>query len=145
MSNQQNIALVKKLYDELYTKGNIAAAEQLFATDVKLIDSSAPNFRGGLTGLKERETMFKKAFPDKNSKIDDIFSTEDRVVVRWTTTGTHKGSLQNIAPTGKSVKVSGISVYRIVNGKITEISQAWDRLGLLEQIGVVEPATALHR
>lgn len=145
MNAQQNITLVKKLFDEYYTKGNLSIADQIFTNDVKLVDDSTPNFKGGLSGLKQRETMYKTAFPNKTLKIDDILATEDKVVVRWTAQGTHKGDLQDIPPTGKNFKIHGISIYTMSNGKISSINQVWDRLGLLEQIGVVEPAEALHQ
>lgn len=145
MAAQDNIMLTRRLFDELFTKGNLKVADELVATNVKMLDPAAPNFKGGLNEFKERETMYLKAFPNKVMKIDDIFSSEDRVVVRWTATGVHKGDLQGIAPSNKNVKVAGISIYRFNNGKIIEISQMWDRLGLLEQIGEVEPALALHR
>jgi len=144
MNIQQNINLVKKLFDEYYTKGNIALADQVFTVDVKLIDSSIPNFKGGLSSLKQRETMYKTAFPNKTVKIDDVFAVDDKVVVRWTAQGTHKGELQDIAPTGKNFKIWGITIYTFSNDKISTIHNVWDRLGLLEQIGVIEPAEALH-
>lgn len=145
MAIQDNITLTRRLFDELFTKNNLKAADEVIATNVKLLDPAAPNFKGGLNEFKERESVFIKAFPNKTAKIDDIFGTEDRVVFRWTCTGVHKGDLQGIAPTNKNFKISGISIYRFNNGKITEIIQMWDRLGLLEQIGEVEPTLALHR
>jgi steroid delta-isomerase-like uncharacterized protein len=145
MTAQQNISLVRKLFDEIYTKNNITLADQIFSENVKLNDPAAPNFKKGLMGLKEREAMYKTAFPDKKLTIDDIVGTEDSVCVRWTFQGTHKGDLQGIPATGKSIKIVGISLYRISNGKISEINQVWDRLSLLEQIGEIEPALALHR
>lgn len=143
---QQNLNLVKKLFDELYSKGNFSFADEVFANDLKVNDAAIPNFRGGLNAYKERERMYKAAFPNKVAKIDDIMATEDgRVIVRWTVHGTHKGELQDIPASGKPIKVQGISIYRFANGKIIEISQVWDRLGLLEQVGVVEPSMALHQ
>jgi steroid delta-isomerase-like uncharacterized protein len=145
MVSQQNSTLVKRIYDEIYQNDNLSVADEIFTPDMKLIDPAAPNFRGGLSAWKERETMYKRAFPNKMIKIDDMFASEDRVVVYWTAQGTHKGPLQDVAPTGKGIRISGISIYYITNGKISKIIQNWDRLGLLEQIGVIEPAAALHQ
>lgn len=145
MASQQNISLVKRLFDEFFNKGNASIADQFFTNDVKLNDPAAAHFRGGLQGYKELENIYRQAFPNKNTKIDDIFATEDRVIVRWTTQGTQKGDLEGIAPTGKNCKICGISIYKFMNGKISEIYQSWDRLGLLEQIGAVEQTAALHR
>lgn len=143
--SQQNIELVKKLFTELYSKNNLSIIDQMFSPNVKLNDPAVPHFQGGTAALRELENNYKNAFPNRNCKIDEIFAVEDRVVVRWTCQGTQKGELHDIAPTGKNIKVMGISIYHISNGKITEISQSWDRLSLLEQLGVIEPSLALHR
>ena len=147
MNKQQNINLVKKLYDEVYTKGNINLMDQIFTSDVKLHDPASPSFKGGLAALKERETMYKKAFPTKSFKLEDVLATEDnRVIVLWTCQGVQKGDLQDIPATGKNCKVTGSSIYTIKNDKITDINQNWDRLSLLEQLGVIEEQIhALHK
>lgn len=144
MNPQQNISMVRALFDEVYTKGNISICDQILANEVRVNDPAAPNFRGGIDAFKEREAVYRLAFPNKVTRIDDIFATEDRVVVRWTAQATHTGPLQDILPTEKNVKVSGISVFNLVNGKIQEIFQSWDRLGLLEQLGAILPLVALH-
>jgi len=143
MSNLQNIALVRKLYEEFYSKNNPSIADQFFTVDVKMNDPATPNIKG-LAQVRETEIMYRKAFPNKTLKINEIFGTEDRVAVYWTAEGVQKGNLQGISPTGKNCTVTGISIFRITNGKISEIIQNWERLSLLEQLGVVEPLEALH-
>lgn len=143
-NSQQNVTLVRRLYDDVFTKGNLSALDELLASNVRLMDPALPKIKEGLQSFKNAESVYNKAFPGKRVKIDDIFATDDRVVVRWTAEGTHKGSLQGIEPTNRSFKITGISIYRLANGKITEINQQFDRLGLLEQLGEVQPAVALH-
>lgn len=147
MDTQQNIKLVNRFFDEVLMKGNLELIDQLFASDVQLHDPAAPNFKGGLAAFREKEVMYKKAFPNRNIKINDIHVLdENRVVVQWTCQGTHKGELQDIPATNKNFKITGISIYTIKNNKISEINQNWDRLGLLEQLGAIEQhAMALHR
>ncbi|MEO7352505.1 MAG: ester cyclase [Marmoricola sp.] len=70
-------------------------------------------------------------------EIDEIFSAGDRVVVRWTGTGTHSHELNGIPPTGKSISVDAISIHQVVENKVAESWQVWDTLGLLQQIGAV--------
>lgn len=142
--SSQNINLVRRLFDEVYTKGNFALLDELMAPNIKLYDPARPQHREGLQAFKEVERIYKQAFPTKKLKIDDIFASEDKVVARWTCQGTHKGELEGISPTNRDFKISGITIYRFTNGKIVEIWQTWDRLGLLEQLGEIEPATALH-
>ena len=69
--------------------------------------------------------------------IEEIFSTEDRVVVRWTGSGTHVGEVNGIPPSGKPIKVDAISIFRMRDGKIAEMWEVWDTLTFLQQIGAV--------
>ena len=74
---------------------------------------------------------------DGHWNIEDIFSTDDKVVVRWTGSGTHVGELNGIPPTGKAIRVDAISIHRMRDGKIAETWEVWDTLGFLQQIGVI--------
>src|ERR1700733_8903814 len=122
MNKQQNTNLVKKLFDEVFTKGNIALMDQLFTNDVKMHDPAAPNLKGGLAALKEKENMYKKAFPNKQLKIEELLATEDnRVVVLWSCQGVQKGEFQGLPSSGKNFRISGISIYTFKNDKISDI------------------------
>lgn len=140
---QQNLSLIRRLFDEVYNKGNIAALDSLAANNIRINDPAAHR-KEGLHAYKEMETLYCKAFPNKKVTLDDLISSEDKVTVRWTCKGSHTGDLQEIAATNRSFQISGISIYRITNNKISEIWQSWDRLGLLEQLGEIQPAHALH-
>lgn len=144
MDSQKNIELTRRLFDEVYSKGNLSACDNLLAPNIKLHDPARPHQREGLAAFKELEKTYTQAFPNKKAKIDEIWAAEDKVIARWTCQGVHKGELEGIAPTNQEFKITGISIYRYNNGKITEIWQNWDRLGLLEQIGEIQPAHALH-
>ena len=74
---------------------------------------------------------------DGHWHIEEIFSAGDRVVVRWTGSGTHVADMNGIPPTGRSVTVDAISIHRLSGGKIAETWEVWDTLGFLQQIGVV--------
>lgn len=143
MGNQQNLTLTKRLFEEVFTKGNLKVADELISSSIKLHDP-AINHKDGLKAFKEQQTIYSTAFPDKKVRIEDIFTADDRVIVRWSVQATHKGELQGIAPTNKQINITGIAIYRFANGKVTEMWQNWDRLALLEQIGELERATALH-
>jgi predicted ester cyclase len=58
-------------------------------------------------------------------------------VIRWSSTGTHNGVFMGIPPTGKPTTVTGIDIFRIAGGKLVELWQNWDQLGLLQQIGAI--------
>jgi predicted ester cyclase len=70
-----------------------------------------------------------------NMKVEDAFGTADKVVVRWSGKMTHSGDGLGMRATGKPVRLSGISIARIIDGKIVEGWDHWDQLGMLEQIG----------
>jgi steroid delta-isomerase-like uncharacterized protein len=70
-------------------------------------------------------------------EINDIFSSGDKVVARWTGSGQHVAELNGIPPTGKKIEVSAISIHRMQDGKIAETWEVWDTLGFLQQLGVV--------
>ena len=74
--------------------------------------------------------------------IEDLISEGDTVMARWSCHGTHKGDLNGIAPTGKPFTISGVSIARFVNGKMSEGHVNWDALGLMQQLGVVPQLAA---
>lgn len=142
MNNQLLINPVRKLFDEVYSKGNIAICDELVANNVQIHDPAGVNQKPGLAGMKEREAMYRRAFPNLKVKIDEIMVADDKVIVRYTGHGTHKGEYEGMRPTNKEFRVTGIAIYKLVNGKISEMWVSWDRLGLLEQIGEIHHAHA---
>ncbi len=80
---------------------------------------------------------FRAAFPDSNVQVEEEIAKGDKAVIRWTFSGTHQGPLLGISATGKKIKWTGITIYRIVEGKIMEEKGEEDFLGFLRQIGVV--------
>jgi predicted ester cyclase len=73
---------------------------------------------------------------------EDMVAEGDKLAVRWTVQGSHLGELLGIPPTGKPVRFSGISIYRLAAGKIAEQWEQWDRLPLLQQLGVLPTPAA---
>jgi steroid delta-isomerase-like uncharacterized protein len=143
MNNQEQQKIVRTLFEEVFTAGNLNVCDQFFDENLQFFDPSAPNFRGGLQGFKERELGYQKAFPNKKCHIDELLFADDKVIVRWSVQGTHGGDLPGIPKTGKKIQVSGIMILKFKNEKIIEIRQIWDQLGLLEQLGQVQPQLAL--
>jgi steroid delta-isomerase-like uncharacterized protein len=90
----------------------------------------------GPQGMADTVAVYQTAV-DGHWNIEEIFSTDDRVVVRWTGSGTHVAELNGIPPTGKKISVDAISVHRMEGGKIAETWEVWDTLGFLQQLGVV--------
>jgi steroid delta-isomerase-like uncharacterized protein len=135
--SEQNKTNVRRLFEEVWNKGNVSVADELFATTYTHHDSSTPDVGRGPDSEKKRVTLYRNAFPDLRLTIDDMIAEGETVVARWSCRGTHKGELNGIAPTGKQVNITGVSIARFTNGKMFEGYVNWDALGLMQQLGVV--------
>ena len=78
---------------------------------------------------------FYGAFPDLTHSVEDLLAAGDRVVLRMTAGGTHRGNFQGVAATYRSVEFGTIAIYRIVGSSIAEFWEQADLLGLMKQIG----------
>jgi steroid delta-isomerase-like uncharacterized protein len=132
-----NKNVVRRLFEEVWNKGNLPVADELFEQNYSHHDSSTPEFGRGSESEKKRVTLYRTAFPDVRLTVEDIIAEGETVTARWSCKGTHKGDLRGIAPTGKQFTISGISVARFTNGKMVEGWVNWDALGLMQQLGVV--------
>ena len=133
-----NKALVRRFYEEI-DKGNIGALDELVAEDY--IDHSPPPFPGlasGREGLKQAFRMFEHATPGSHH-IEEQIAEGDKVVTRMTSTGKHEGDLPGAPRTGNELKMTSITIHRIVGGRLVEKWSEKDVLGFLHQIGVLPP------
>ena len=135
--SEQNKAIVRRLFEELWNKGNLSVADQLFSPNYAHHDPSTPDFGRGPESERKRATLYRTAFPDLHLTIEDIIAEDETVMARWSCRGTHKGDLSGIAPTGKQVTISGVSIARFSGSKMAEGWINWDALGLMQQLGVV--------
>jgi predicted ester cyclase len=94
-------------------------------------------FGPSLSEFKEMMVGFKSAFPDATFVIEDMFSKGDKVVDRYTISGTHIHPFRGVLPTQKRVSISGISIVRVSKGRISERSGVIDELTLMRQLGVL--------
>jgi steroid delta-isomerase-like uncharacterized protein len=135
--SEQNKTIVRRLFDELWNKGNLPVADELIAPTYTHHDTSTPDVGRGPESEKKRVTLYRTAFADMRLTIEDLIAEGETVVARWTCRGAHKGDLNGIAPTGKQIAISGVSVVRFTGGKMVEGWINWDALGLMQQLGVV--------
>jgi len=135
--SEQNKTIVRRLFEEVWNKGNQVVVDELFAPTYSHHDPSSPDLGQGPQSEKRRVTLYRTAFPDLHFKVEDVIAEGETVVARYSARGTHKGDLNGIAPTGKQINVTGMSVTRFANGKITEGWVNWDALSLMQQLGVV--------
>ena len=138
MLSDTNKTLSRRLFEEVWNKGNLAVLNELIANDhVNSGPGTLPGLPTGPEGAKQFVMMYRNAFPDTHFTIDEQIAEADKVVTRWTASGTHKGELVGIPATGKSSTVTGINVDRIVNGKIVESWGIFDQFGMMQQLGVI--------
>jgi predicted ester cyclase len=138
MSTEENKANARRVFEEVFNKGNLSVVDELIATNYVGHAPGMPDFKGP-EGFKQYATMNRTAFPDLRMTTEDTVAEGDKVVNRWTARGTHKGDLMGIAPTGKQVTMTGMVITRYVGGKQVEAWVLSDMLGMLQQLGVVPP------
>lgn len=136
MSLEENKALVRRFYDEVWNKGNFDVADDIFAEDYVRHDLRPGAGLPGPAGQKKIAADFRAAFPDVRNALDFIVAEGDLVVARWITTGTHTGPWGAVAPTGKSARFAGVNIFRIRAGRVVELWNHRDDLGLMLQLGV---------
>ena len=135
--SEGNKNVVRRLFEEVWNKGNLQVTDELSTPNYAHHDASTPDVGRGPESEKKRATLYRTAFPDLRLTVEDIIAEGETVVARWSCRGTHKGDLNGIAPTGKRVNITGISIARLTNGKMSEGFVNWDALSLMQQLGVV--------
>lgn len=140
---EDNRAILRRIVNEVINRGNLALADTLFAMEYIYHGPGGLELRGP-DGFKQLLNVYRSAFPDVNITIDDTVAEGDKIAWRWTARGTHKGDLTGIAPTGRTVTVSGILVSRFSGRKVVEDWESFDELGMLRQLGVTAIPAPAH-
>lgn len=136
MSTEENKALYRRWIETVFNTKKLDAIDEFLAPSA--VDHALPP---GMPPTREGSRQFigsyLRAFPDLHFTIDDVVAEGDRVVGRWTSTGTHQGELMGVPPTGRQATSTGIEILRIEDGKFVEHWLAFDQLGMLQQLGVI--------
>jgi steroid delta-isomerase-like uncharacterized protein len=136
--SEQNKALSRRTFEEVWNQGNLGVIDELVAHDATFYDANVPGGKfNGPSGMKQFVQIYRGAFPDVRITVNDQVADGDKVSTRWTATGTHKGELMGIAPTNKFATITGIDLERYQDGKVIEGWANYDMLGLLQQLDVV--------
>jgi predicted ester cyclase len=122
MSTEDNKTFIRRYFEALSGKDKATAVVNRYVTDEE---------------LKHHIAFYEAAFPNYELIAEDMIAEGDKVVVRSTFRGTHKGDLMGIAPTGKQVTMPLMLIYRIADDKIVEHWMQADALGMMQQLGVV--------
>ena len=135
MGVEENKSLVKRFYDEVWNKGNVEMTSEVFAEDYVRHDLRPTEALPGPTGQEKIAADFRKAFPDLRMELDLILGEGDLVAARWTAEGTNTGPWAGRPPTGKHARFSGVNIFRFQDGKVAELWNHRDDLGLMQQLG----------
>lgn len=133
MTIEQNKAIMRRMIEEIWNKGNLAVADEIFAPNHT--SPSAPDLPAGPESVKMLARMFREAMPDYHMDIDMIVSDERQVAARFTQSGTHTGAdLMGMKASGKKATWTEIGILRIENGKIVESWYEVDMLSMINQL-----------
>lgn len=136
--SEQNKALADRFHMDVFQAGKLGVADEILTSNFAWHGGFAPPEEPcGPGGAKAVASAVIGAFPDRRIVHHETIAEGDRVLIRWSMSGTHKGELMGIAGTGKQMTVTGFDYFRIAGGKIAEMWQEADRLGMMQQLGVI--------
>lgn len=131
-----NKKIVTEFIDGLFSRGDLGAADAYLSSD--FVDHDPPfGTSGDRDGMRSAGATVRAAFPDWHSELHLLIAEEDLVAEHFTASGTHRGEMMGVPPSGREVSLKGINIFRIRDGRICERWGRLDDLGLLQQLGVV--------
>lgn len=140
MSVEANRSAVGCYFDEILNEGNLAAVDEFFTPDFQFHITTIPVPVRGRDGEKEFVTTLRTAFPDLRFQVDHLIVEGDKILARWSLSGTHRGPFLGIPPSNNPVVDEGIDIFHCKDGQIREIWVNEDSLGLMRQLGGLPPA-----
>jgi predicted ester cyclase len=138
MSTEENKAIFRRVMEEAFSRGNLAALDSLMSQDF-IEHEAGPGQGRGLEGVKTIVVMARTAFPDLHATIEDMTAEGDKSWARVTFRGSNTGDFMGRPPTGRSVTYEAIDICRYANGKMVEHWGVVDMLGMMQQLGLVSP------
>ena len=139
---EQNKEIVQRYWDGKWNQRSPAILDELLSPDV--VYRSPSMEINGLEEYKEVYGEFASAFHDSQLTIDDILAEGNKAMTRVTMRCTHKGELEGIPPTGRTLTVNAFTIFRLVDGKIVEEHELLDELGMMHQLGMELRPAALE-
>lgn len=131
----QNKNSVREFIDGLFTNGDLGAVDAYLAED--FINHDPPfGVSADREGMRTAGQMMRAGFPDWHSEMHELIAEGDLVVERFTARGTQRGEVLGVPPTGRTVSLAGINIFRLRDGLIVERWGRLDDLGMLQQLGL---------
>ena len=133
----RNKELVRTFHRRLWAERDLGVIEEMVVSDAKAHWGDSES--NAVTAIRADVERYLDAFTEVHTSIDDLIGEDDKVVLRWNTTGTHTGPYGTVPPTGRVVTMRGVDVYRLDGGRIVEAWSMWDALDAYQQLGLVDP------
>jgi steroid delta-isomerase-like uncharacterized protein len=137
VSVEENKSLARRYFDDLWTGGDEEFIDRHVAVDYVFHDANTPGGVRGTDGLRRYYWRFRAGFPDMRFTVEDQVAEGDKVVTRWSVEATQSGPFLGMPPSDKTLHVTGINIFRFVDGYFVEGWHNLDTLGLLQQLGAV--------
>jgi predicted ester cyclase len=137
MSTAENKAFAYRILEEIFSKGDLSKIDDLFSPDIVIHDPDKE--LRGLEQVKQGILRLRMAFPDLHYTAEDLIAEEDKVVIRFTGQGTHRGEFRGVPPTGRDMTYTGIMILLFVEKKVVDYWAVSDALGIYRQLGVPLP------
>ncbi len=134
--NTHNKKLVEDFIHKLFSEGDLEAVDRYLDPAFVNHDPPYPGAPDGPEGMRQAAAMFRRAAPDWHSDVEQLVAESDIVVERFTASGTLRGELMGVQPTGQQIALAGVNIFRIDGDRIVERWGRLDELGLLRQLGV---------
>lgn len=134
MSVEENIALMKRWFQEVWNEGRVQTIYDLLDENAIGIGQEPQTVIHGRAGCVAYFNRLHGAFPDMKFTVEDAFGSGDKVVLRWSAAMTHTGDHLGMPASNKPVRITGIAITRIEKGKIMEGWDNWDRFAMMQQI-----------
>lgn len=132
----RNKQIVDAFIQALFTRGELDAVDRYLDPRFVNHDSPFPGAPGSREGMRQAAVMFREAAPDWHADVHQLIAEDDIVVERFTASGTHTGVLLGVAPTGRTLVLDGINIWRIDGERIVDRWGRLDYLGLMRQLGL---------
>ena len=136
MSTEENKALARRLIEEAWNQGNLTVVDELMAPVHVPHHSLVGNQPPSREHYKQFIVRTRTAFPDLHATVEDQIAEGDKVVTRWSVQGTHQGVFRGHSPTGNQMRVTGIVIDRIIDGRVVEGWMEMDTHNQMQQLGL---------
>lgn len=120
-----------------FSTGDTSFADEIIDAGFTYHQPGLPPVATGPDGYRQLVAAYREAFPDMTITLEEIVSSEDRAVARWTATGTNTGSMMGMPPSGESFEATGMNLFHLNGARVAEVWTNFDDLGMMQQLGFV--------